>query len=176
MYRFYFICVCSLALGLGCSGGKDGYIQYGSGESGEGNMEGGGVPDPWGYGPDGTPLWDAGPLPGSENGAETPWRTTPLVVITEILYNPITTDDQVGEWFELANTGKVTVPLNELVVITESGLGYVESEIILMPGGSAVLARSDMPSACSAAPPRVGARIRPTVFGAPAVNDSASCC
>lgn len=66
------------------------------------------------------------------------------LLITEIMYNPAVISDTEGEWIEIYNNSGSDYNLQNVVLVRESNddRHTVSSDLILVPGGSAVLART----------------------------------
>lgn len=68
------------------------------------------------------------------------------VVVSEVMADPASVADAVGEWFELTNVGATAVDLQGLRV-EDAGSGVVvDRPLVVAPGGRAVFARSGDPS------------------------------
>ena len=66
------------------------------------------------------------------------------VVINEIMKNPDPTDDDYGEWFEIATVVDHPLELGGMVVEDADGGTFTLPEVTLMPGGFLVIAASDV--------------------------------
>ena len=124
-------------------GGATGGQGTGSGTDGWSSQEDGAGEEESGFEEE-----ETGDEEGEDSGEGIGFDAAPAeLIVSEIFYNPLTLNDPDGEWFEITNVGKRSIPLNELVVITAGGGGIVQGLGLLMPGASAVITRSAYPSA-----------------------------
>ncbi|MDP2313436.1 MAG: lamin tail domain-containing protein [Pseudomonadota bacterium] len=64
------------------------------------------------------------------------------VVISELMTNPDAVEDDLGEWFEVTNTGGTSVTLDGLEVRDDDDDGFTVSTLTLAPGAFAVFGAS----------------------------------
>ena len=68
--------------------------------------------------------------------------TTPNVVINEVMPDPATTADELGEWFEIYNAGTEAVDLQGWSIASNNDASHViGASLVVQPGAYAVLAR-----------------------------------
>jgi DNA/RNA endonuclease G (NUC1) len=68
--------------------------------------------------------------------------TTPNVVINEVMADPATTADDLGEWFEVYNAGTEAVDLQGWVIASNNDANHtISASVVVQPGAYAVLAR-----------------------------------
>lgn len=68
--------------------------------------------------------------------------TTPNVVINEVMADPATTADDLGEWFEIYNAGTEPVDLQGWSIASNNDASHViGASLVVQPGAYAVLAR-----------------------------------
>jgi DNA/RNA endonuclease G (NUC1) len=68
--------------------------------------------------------------------------TTPNVVINEIMADPATTADELGEWFEVYNAGTEAVDLQGWIIASNNDANHtISGSVVVQPGAYAVLAR-----------------------------------
>ena len=70
------------------------------------------------------------------------------LVITELMLDPATVDDSVGEWFELYNASDVSIDLLGWILsdVNAGDSDVVSTSVVVVPGGYAVLANNWDPS------------------------------
>ncbi|MCB9674387.1 MAG: M4 family metallopeptidase [Alphaproteobacteria bacterium] len=78
-------------------------------------------------------------------GTETTGSCTPDLAITEILANPVSSNDDDGEWIEIQNQGAQTIDLRNATLTTNSGSYVVDEHVVIAPGAYAILASSEDP-------------------------------
>ncbi len=78
-----------------------------------------------------------------ENDSSSASLTYGDLLITEIMYDPVSLSDTKGEWFEIYNNASFEINLNNLVIIKESAIHVISEEINLIPGAYYVMARSE---------------------------------
>jgi hypothetical protein len=64
------------------------------------------------------------------------------LLVTEVMFDPASTTDVQGEWFEVANTSGRSVNLNGLIVTDGEGVFQVDRDLSIPPDGLAVFARN----------------------------------
>ncbi len=65
------------------------------------------------------------------------------LIITEIMYDPISMSDTYGEWIELYNTTTDTINLNNLVIRKSTSLHVISEDVFILPNDYMVLAKTD---------------------------------
>lgn len=90
----------------------------------------------------------AGGTPKAVNSAFA--GTPPVVLITEIMLNPLAVDDSAGEWFEIYNPGSIAVDLNGWIIRDDGGESHIIDNggpLLIGPGEFRVLGNLGDPAA-----------------------------
>ena len=65
------------------------------------------------------------------------------IIITEVMYDPVSMSDTYGEWIEIFNTTSDTINLNRLVIRKSTSVHAIDSDLYILPDEYLVLAKTD---------------------------------